>query len=302
MQIAKTSAFKSPNQDHQWLLDWAEKLSRLNQTQYQKIELNTELGKTVVWGINTDQTNLETLVIFPGFRTTVLFWDLDNALGDLKKKYRIFMVETNGQPNLSDGNTPDIKSEGYGVWAAEVMTNLGLEKAFIAGASFGGLVCMKLCMVAPEKVKAAFLLNPGCLQMFSLSPKNLYYNLLPIFSPSEKNVRLFMDKAVFCKPNHQLSPEAEQLLIDYEIFALTRYNDKTQKPYPMGKKELGQVNTPVYLIEGDKDPLFPFQKSIAAAQKNLPNLAGLMVLPDVGHGIETYGTALSIMGGWMEMK
>ena len=302
MQIAKTSTFKSPNQDHQWLLDWTEKLSRLNQTIYQKIELNTELGKTVVWGINTDQTNLEPLVIFPGFRTTVLFWDLDNALGDLKKKYRIFMVETNGQPNLSDGNTPDIKSEGYGVWAAEVMTKLGLEKAFIAGASFGGLVCMKLCMVAPEKVKAAFLLNPGCLQMFSLSPKNLYYNLLPIFSPSEKNVRLFMDKAVFCKPNHQLSPEAEQLLIDYALFALTRYEDKTQKPYPMGKKELGQVNTPVYLIVGDKDPLFPFQKSIAAAQKNLPDLAGLMVLPDVGHGIEAYGTALDIVRGWMEMK
>ena len=49
------------------------------------------------------------MVIFPGFRTSSLFWDMDNALAPLKKDYRIYLVETNGQPNLSDGNNPDIK-------------------------------------------------------------------------------------------------------------------------------------------------------------------------------------------------
>ncbi len=110
------------------------------------------------------------------------------------------------------------------------------SKAFIAGASFGGLICMKFAMVNPGKIEAAFLLNPGCLQSFSMSFKNLYFNLLSIISPKEKNVRKFLDKAILSKPNHALSEFSENMLVRYEIFALSRYKDKTQKPYYMDKQ------------------------------------------------------------------
>jgi pimeloyl-ACP methyl ester carboxylesterase len=165
----------------------------------------------------------------------------------------------------------------------------------VAGASLGGLMCMKLALVAPEKVKAAFLLNPGCLQSFSLSLKNLYYNVLPIVSPSEKNVRNFLDKAIFHKPHHQLSEEAEKLLIEYELFALRRYKDNTQKPYDMGD-ELRSVNVPTYLLEGDKDILFPYQKSIDNARKRIKSLKDVIVFPNVAHGIETYPKAIQTIG------
>jgi hypothetical protein len=48
---------------------------------------------------------------------------------------RIFMIETNGLPNLSDGATPDIKSLDYGIWATEIFDKLDIGNAFIAGAS-----------------------------------------------------------------------------------------------------------------------------------------------------------------------
>jgi pimeloyl-ACP methyl ester carboxylesterase len=50
-----------------------------------------------------------------------------------------------------------------------VLEGLSITKAFVAGASFEGLICMRLGITSPEKVKAAFILNPGCLQPFSLS-------------------------------------------------------------------------------------------------------------------------------------
>ena len=80
----------------------------------------------------------------------------NNLLIDIASlhKMRIFLVETNGLPNLSDGETPDIKSLGYGIWASEVLEKLKIEKAFIAGASFGGLICMKLAIVKPEVIKS----------------------------------------------------------------------------------------------------------------------------------------------------
>jgi pimeloyl-ACP methyl ester carboxylesterase len=299
MDIKNTSYFKNPQQDLLWFENWVSKLASLNNRGYERFEVPTSLGKTHVWALNTADIDLETLVIFPGARTSVLFWDFDNGLDLLMKKYRIFLVETNGLPNLSDGNSPDIKSNDYGIWAAEVMDGLQLEKAFIAGASFGGLICMKLCLAAPERVKAAFLLNAGCLQPFSMSWKNLYYNLWPIIAPSENSVGAFLNQAIFCKPNHQLSAAAEKLLLDYELFALTRYKDNTQKPYYM-KNELLAISTDTYVLEGNRDLLFPFEQSIKNARSKISSLKEVIVYNDVGHGIETYPKAMSDIGKLIE--
>jgi len=295
MEIKHKSFFKDEKNDILFLENWVRKLEKLNNRDYERIQVTTSLGKTHVWRLNTSARHLDTLIIFPGARTTSLFWDFDRGLDNLHQDLRIFMVETNGLPNFSDGSTPDIKSLDYGHWANEVLEKLGIEKAFVAGASFGGLICMKLGITNPEKVKAAFLLNPGCLQPFSMSLKNLYYNLLPIIKPTEKNVLTFLDKAIFSKPNHQLSPEAEKLIIEYEVFALKRYTDKTQKPYYMGK-QLNDVKVETYLLEGDKDLLFPFQRSIDNAKNHLSSLKEVKVFENVGHGIETYSKAMNFIG------
>lgn len=295
MKIHSTSGFKDKKNDLAFFEKWVNQLESANGRKYERFELTTSLGRTHVWGINTKEENLETLVIFPGARTTSLIWDFDKGLDNLNHQLKIYLVEPNGLPNLSEGNIPDIKSLDYGWWANEVFEKLNIEKAFIAGASFGGLICMKLGIVKPEKVKAAFLLNPGCLQPFSLSLKNLYLNLLPIISPTEINVEKFLNKAIFSKPNHQLSSKSEKMLVDYEVFAIRRFADKTQKPYYMDS-ELQEVKVETYLLLGDQDLLFPTQKSIDNAQKHLKQLKEIKVFPKVGHGIETYDKALHYIG------
>ena len=290
MKIYSTSSFKSPESDLKKFDAWVKNLENVNGRNYERISIQTALGNTHVWGHNTINYS-ETLIIFPGARTTSLFWDLDKGLDHFNSNLRIFLVETNGLPNLSHGATPDIKSNDFGIWAASVFDGLKINSAYVAGASFGGLICMKMAITNPEKIKAAFLLNPGCLQPFSLSFKNLYYNLLPIFSPTYKNVKKFLDAAILSKPNHQLSDNAEQLLIDYEILALTRHKDKAQKPYFM-QDQLTQVKSPTYLLLGDKDLLFPYAKSEMNARKLIPTLKEVKVFSNVGHGIETYAPAL----------
>lgn len=301
MQIKRISRFKNPSQDRLWFENWVRELESANNRQYTRIVMETALGKTHIWGLNTDNEGLETLVIFPGARTTALFWDFNRGLDHLNGQFKIYLVETNGLPNLSDGNTPDIRSAGYGEWAAEVFERLNIHRAIIAGASFGGLVCMKLCIVAPSKVKGTFLLNPGCLQPFSLTPKNLFYNLLPILLPTRKNVSGFLDNAIFCRPNHVLTGIYEKLIIDYELFALKRYVDNTQKPYYMGD-ELKAVKTDTYLLLGDKDLLFPYNKSIENARSDIHTLRETIVFKNVAHGIETYGEAIQAISRFCQKK
>ncbi|WP_245565026.1 alpha/beta fold hydrolase [Spirosoma spitsbergense] len=149
MQLKKKSGFRDQQKAVKWFQQWVSQLESLNGKQYERIELETFLGKTWVWGLNNSAATAETIVIFPGARTSSLFWDFDNGPAALQEKYRLFLVETNGLPNLSDSNTPDIRSLSYGDWAVDVLDQLTVEKAYVAGASFGGLVCMKLCMVAP---------------------------------------------------------------------------------------------------------------------------------------------------------
>lgn len=295
MNVKRRSYFRNQVDDFAWFKNWVNQLEANNGRHYEQYELHTSLGKTHVWGLNTTQKNLDSLVIFPGARTTSLIWDFDNGLDKLNHKLRIFLVETNGLPNLSHGDTPAIHSLDYGIWASEVLDGLQLAKAFVAGASFGGLICMKLGIVAPEKVEAAFLLNPGCLQPFSLTLKNLYYNLLPIVRPTRRNVATFLDKAIFAAPNHQLSAKAEKMLVDYEIFAIDRYRDNTQKPYYMAE-QLAEVDADTYLLLGDQDLLFPWQQSIANAEKHLKKLQESKVFQNVGHGIETYPKAIAYIG------
>ena len=295
MKIISSSYFKDKKTDIQYFEHWVKKLETINDRKYERYDIVTSIGKTQVWGLNTTENYTETLVIFPGARTTSLIWDFDRGLDNLNYKMKIFMVETNGLPNLSDGETPDIHSLDYGIWAAEVFDKLNIEKAYVAGASFGGLIAMKLGIVNPEGIISAFLLKPGCLQSFSLSIYNLYYNLLPIIKPSPKNVLKFLDKAVFSKPNHMLSETAEQMLIDYEVFAISRYKDKTQKPYYMNE-QLDEAKVDTYLLEGDKDLLFPFQKSINNAKKHIKSLKEVKIFNNVGHGIETYNKAMNYIG------
>ena len=295
MKIKSKSYFKDEKSDRQYFEDWVTRLEQYNERRYDRYEFETSLGKTHVWGLNSQDDGLDTLVIFPGARTTSLIWDLDKGLDNFNHKMQIFMVETNGLPNLSNGDTPEIKSLDYGYWAAEVLDNLNITKAFVAGASFGGLVCMKLGIVSPERIKAAFLLNPGCLQPFSLSLRNLYFNLLPIAIPTKRTVLRFLENAVLSKPNHQLSAFSEEMLVGYEVFAISRYKDKAQKPYYMDR-QLSDVRVDTYLLEGDKDLLFPYQKSIENAKKHIKSLKEIKVFNNVGHGIETYDKALNYVG------
>lgn len=163
MKIHRRSHFKDEPSDRARFEDWVSRLEAHNGRKYARYEVQTSLGKTHVWGHRTHEDHPDTLVIFPGARTSSLIWDFDKGLDNLKHPMRIFLVETNGLPNLSEGATPDIKSLDYGVWAGEVLDGLGIARAFIAGASFGGLICMKFGIVSPEGIQAILLLNPGCL-------------------------------------------------------------------------------------------------------------------------------------------
>ena len=299
MQIKGTSYFKNHERSKEEFRAIVNRIELLTRRSYEEISIDTALGETIVYKVKGAENGMP-LVIFPGFRTTALVWDLDKGLSKILESRDVYLIETNGQPNLSEGRSPDIKSDDYGIWAVEVLDALKLDKIYVAGASFGALVGLKLAKVAPDRIKKVFLLNPGCLRKINMNPSVLWKSIKPLIRNNKKNLSDFLDSIVFHAPNHTLSEEAYNILVDYERLAIDDYKDKTQKPYDMSK-ELKEINVPVYLVLGDRDVLFPHEKSVKNAEKYLDeDLLNVKWFEGVGHGIETHVQALEYLEN--EMK
>lgn len=86
MKIKAISRFKNEMRDREYFEHWVKQLEKANQRKYERIEVKTSLGITQVWGLNSADPKLETLVIFPGARTTALIWDFDRGLDNLNQK------------------------------------------------------------------------------------------------------------------------------------------------------------------------------------------------------------------------
>ena len=300
MKPHRVSTFKDPVDAARFLENWNQKVESLNGFIYERLNVLTSFGRTRVWGANLHLTNAKTIVFFPGARTCGLFWDMDNAMLPIRERYRYFIVDVNGQPSLSDGECPDVHTDEYGRWATEVLDGLGLKKTVVAGASLGGLICLKLCLAAPERVDKAILLNPAGIQSFSTSIRNLYYNLLPMVWPTRGNLNKFLDSAVFCRPTHAVPYVYRHLINQYLLYALKNHKFRGDYPTPLSKDELHRLTTDIYLVLGEKDLLFPPQETIRLAQRQMSSLRGSRIIANTAHGIETSKEAIAQLIDFVE--
>ncbi|MFT3947772.1 MAG: hypothetical protein QM763_12590 [Agriterribacter sp.] len=61
-------------------------------------------------------------------------------------------------------------------------------------------------------------------------------------------------------------------------------------------RQLEEVKIETFLLVGDKDLLFPYQKSVDNAKRQIKTLKETKIYNNVGHGIETYDKVLNYIG------
>jgi pimeloyl-ACP methyl ester carboxylesterase len=293
MKTKRVSSYKT-GADREFVEHWIASVQTLNDSFYQKLTVQSSFGEVVVLALNHDRPELEPLVILPGARTFGMYWDLNNNLGPLKENFRIYLVDVIGQPGLSAGNSPDVRSDELGLWVVEVLDALGLDAVNIAGASFGGLLAMKLANAAAWRIKKMVLLNPIGFSYISLAPVSLFWNLLPIALPNHRNVSRFVDHIVLAG-GEEVPPDRRVILIEIILQTLRRFNFKADLPYKMPDCELTGWSVPTWLIVGDKDALIPHQNTIKRARATANDLREVHILKETGHGIELSKSAMILM-------
>jgi pimeloyl-ACP methyl ester carboxylesterase len=278
------SKYKNEN-SHKWLEIWLKDVLRTNELPYERFEAETFLGKTSVLAKNHGREDLEAIIFLPGGRTCGIFWDINNNLAPLYNDFRIYLVDVNGQPGLSDGNAPPIESDGYGRWLQELVGNLGLPQANFVGASFGGSLIMKLGEVDSGLIKRAVMCNPAGFVNISIKPRNIYYLLMPLLLPSKKTVQNFLNK-IALHEDFALAPKKREQLAEFMLYTNMYFQMGAENPRPFADETLRKLEAPAYLILDRDDIFIPQQKTFERAAKLLPNLVETIWLEKHGHGIE----------------
>jgi pimeloyl-ACP methyl ester carboxylesterase len=284
MEKIRRSKYKTEN-SRRWLETWLKDVLRTNNLDYERLEVETFLGKTSVLAKNHGREDLEAVIFLPGGRTCGIFWDINNNLAPLYDNFRIYLIDVNGQPGLSEGNAPPLESDGYGRWLKELIAGLGLTQANFVGASFGGSLIMKLGEVDSGLIKRAVMCNPAGFVNISIKPRNLYYLLMPLLLPSKKMVMNFLDKIVF-HSDFTLEPKKREQLAEFILYTNMYFQFAAENPRPLADETLKKLNAAAYLILDRDDIFIPQNKTQKRAEKFLPNLKETVWLNKHGHGIE----------------
>lgn len=292
MTSAGFSRYKDPQQAHAFLTQWNQHVQQQAGLAYQARSLPTDWGQTVVWTHTPKRRIYQTLVFLPDYHSPALSWDIHQSLTRLKTRYRLCLVEINGQPGLSDGHSPALETDAYGQWVAQVVGQLGARQVTLIGLGMGALISLRACQQVPAQIKQAILINPAGLHALSPSFSLLRYYWLALSHPSPEAVRAFLQQAIFNGVAPGLDPAVESLLVGFHRHALAEFRFPSWWNQALSREELASIRPRVDLLLGAADQLFAYGATLERACQHLPSLGSVTVLPRLGHGMHVSEAAM----------
>jgi len=118
--------------------------------------VSTRFGQTHM--LACGPVDAEPLILVQAVAGSAPLWR--NQLSSLSQHFRVYALDTVGQPGLSDQNPPSYLNDDYTLWLSDVMDALDIDQAHFAGISAGGWQVLRMSIDAPHRVKKSVLLSP----------------------------------------------------------------------------------------------------------------------------------------------
>jgi pimeloyl-ACP methyl ester carboxylesterase len=160
----------------------------------------------------------------------------------------VFAIDTPGDPNCSVARAPIAEPAASAAWLDEVLDGLGLDRAHLVGASYGGWIALNQALHTPGRVASITLLDPA-----GLTPLDkrfwwwFWVRGLAALAPRPLRRRL----AAWL---------GEQTLAENEMIALMWAGIRTYRMEPkfpdvLTDDQLRQIQVPALLLTGRRSPL-----------------------------------------------
>lgn len=159
----------------------------------------------------------------------------------------------------------------------DVLDSLGLERAHVVGASFGGWIAAELAVAAPHRVGSLVLLSAAGLRLPDHPVPDIF--LMP---PAQLAATLFHNPPP--APPGPAEPDIDAVLAAYrDATALARFSWVPFLSNPKLERRLHRVTAPTLVVAPSDDRLIP----VAHAERYASRIPGARFtqVPDCGHAM-----------------
>ena len=284
------------------IMAWYESLVEQIEVPCKSQYVETRFGRTHMLVCGPEDA--EPLVLVQAVAGNAPLWR--NQLPALAQHFRVYALDTVGQPGLSDPNPPSYigaKSE-FSDWLIDVLDELKIEKAHFAGVSAGGWQIMRLGAEHPERVNKLVMLSPMGVSHARLPWKIWVTKVLSKRRNTNeleddltaKSIRSPSAKGSFGSFDRQLARGMALCTRHYRIDrSLGVYNEATQK-IAIGKavkvlkrfflsdskQVIKSVKCESLVIFGEHEILYDPYKVSKRVEALMPNVTAA-VIPEAGH-------------------
>jgi pimeloyl-ACP methyl ester carboxylesterase len=138
------------------IMEWYESLEEKIAVPFESLYVNTRFGRTHL--LATGPKDAPPLFLISGVAGCAPLWR--RQLESLSSNFRVYAVDIPGQPGRSDPHPPSFLNEDYPNWLLDVLDDLGVERAHIAGISAGAWIAMRFASLHPGRTRKVVMLGP----------------------------------------------------------------------------------------------------------------------------------------------
>ncbi len=138
------------------IMEWYESLVEKIGVPFEALYVNTRFGRTHLLAAGPKEA--PALFLISGVAGCAPLWR--KQLESLSANFRVYALDIPGQPGRSDPNPPSFLNDDYCDWLVDVLDDLGIERAHVAGISAGAWIAMRFGSLHPGRVRKVVMLGP----------------------------------------------------------------------------------------------------------------------------------------------
>jgi pimeloyl-ACP methyl ester carboxylesterase len=272
-QRAAIEAIRTPEIAARYLATY-DALLRKWPVAFESLQIVTGYGSTHV--IASGAPGAPPVVLLHAFQATALAWRA-NVEG-LSRHFRVYALDVIGQGGKSASTRPLRKREDFAAWLCELFDALGIKQAAIIGNSYGGFLALNQASLAPSRVSAVVLINPGgTFVSFLPNLLRMFWNqLMQALRLRPKNTK--PDLAKMLGRNVRFRPdEAEWASLVTQVAFNKEVRPNATMPVVFREAELRAIRAPAMLLMGDNELLYDPHATVRLAQQRMPSLEAHMI-------------------------
>src|SRR5215472_5721620 len=268
---ASTAIFKSLEGEARYYAAY-DKVLALWDVPYECLRVATQFGTTHV--IASGPRAAPPLILLHAIAISSTMWYPNIA--ELSRDFRTFAVDVMGDAGKSVPSHRPKNRREYARWLLDVFNELQIERADVAGLSYGGFLTLNLALQAPDRVKRIVLLAPaGCFVNFRLAfgLRMVFGMLLPPRTALRKLIPW-----ICARKDAAESPLFEQMLANW-LFGRAHLG---VWPRVFTDEELRSVSVPTLLLIGDGEIIYDPRVAIGRATRLIPRIEA-EIIPNASH-------------------